>query len=67
MFLMNHASTPDRMENLVQQEKLGGRPAEKKFIKKSEILDRVISFRESIIARIIREPGLDLLNSFKMD
>ena len=48
-----------------EQSKEGRRP--NKFMEKGGMPDRVKAFEKSIVERIVRKPGLGLLNSSEMD
>ena len=67
MILINYASALIRKERLNPTRKARGEASRNEFVKKSGVPDRVESLKKSIITRIVREPGLDLLNPSEMD
>ena len=69
MILKNHASAPVREERLSPTSKARREASQNKFVEKSGMPDRVKRFREinTVVERIVREPGPGLLNSPEMD
>ena len=62
----NKACLSER-KDWVQRAKQGGRPAEISFWKRAGCQTESKALEKSIVERIVREPGLGLLNSTKMD
>ena len=60
LILKNHANAPIRKERLNTTLKARREASRNEFVKKSEMPDRVESFKKSIVERIVREPGLGL-------
>ena len=67
VILINHVSAPIRLERLSPTSKEGGRPAEMSVWKRAWCQTQSKGLEKSIVARIVREPGLGLLNPFEMD
>ena len=70
MILLNHTSAPVRKERSSPTSKATREASRNKFVEKGGMPDRVKRFgdlEKSIVDRIVREPGLDLLNPSKID
>ena len=67
MILINHASVPIRKERLSPTSKARWKASQNELMEKGRVPDRVESFQESIVDRIVREPSLGLLNSSEID
>ena len=65
MILKNRPSVLVRKESLSPSKKARWQISQHEFVKDSGIPDRVLD--KYIVARIVREPGLDLLYPYKMD
>ena len=65
VILKNHASAPVRKERLSPTSKARREASQNEFMEKGGMPGRVESFRE--IIRIVRKPGLGLLNPSEMD
>ena len=63
----NHASAPIRKETLSPTSKARREISRNEFMEKSWVPDRVQGLKKSIVVRIVREPGMGLLNSSKLD
>ena len=69
VILKYHASAPVREERLSPTSKARREASRNKFVEKSGMPDRVKRFREinTVVERIVQEPGPGLLNSPEMD
>ena len=67
VILINHASAPIRKERLSPTNKQGRRPAEMSLWKCVQCQIQSKALEKSILERIVREPGLGLLNPSEMD
>ena len=67
VILINHASAPIRKERLSPTSKAKREASRNEFMKKGGMPDRVKNFKKSIVDRIVREPGMGLLNPSEMD
>ena len=68
VILKNHTSVPIRKERLSPTSKARREASQNEFVEKGRMPDRVYkAFKKSIVERIVREPGLGLLYSSKMD
>ena len=67
VILMNHASTPIRKKRLSPTSKARREASRNEFVEKGRIPNKVESYQESIVDRIVQEPSLGLLNPFEMD
>ena len=66
MNLINHASAPIRKETLSPTNNARREDSRNKFMKKGEMPDRVKAFENLIVARVVEEPDLGLLNPYEM-
>ena len=67
VILINHANAPIRKERLSPTSKATREAGRNKFLEKSGCQAESKAFEKAIVARIVRKPGLDLFNPFKMD
>ena len=67
VILTNHASAPIRKERLSPTSKARREASRNEFVEKSGSQTESKTFKKSIVARIVREPGLNLLNPSEMD
>ena len=67
MILKNHASASIRKERSSRTNKARRVASGNKFVKKGRVSDKSNALEKSIIARMVREIGLDLLNPIEMD
>ena len=67
VILINHASAPIRKERLSPTSKARKEVSRNEFVAEDRMPDRVKSLRKINTERIVREPGLGLLNPFEMD
>ena len=67
VILINHASAPIRMERLSPTSKTRRRPVEISLWKRVGCQTESKAFEKSIVATIVREPGLGLLNPSETD
>ena len=67
VIFINHRSAPIRKERLSPSSKARKKASRKEFMQKSGMPDRVKALEKSIVERIVREPGLGLLNQSEMD
>ena len=65
--LKNHASAPVRKERLSPTSKARREANRMVLVEKGGMPDRVKSLEKSIVDRIVRQPGLGLLNPSKVD
>ena len=67
MILINHASVLIRKKRLSPTGKARIEASRNEFMKKGKFQTESKAFEKSIVEKIIREPGLGLLNSSEMD
>ena len=67
VILKRHANTLIKKERLSPTSKARREASQNEFWEKGGMPDKIKSFREIKVERIIREPGLGLLNPSKMD
>ena len=67
VILINHASSPIRKERLSPTSKARREASRNKFMVRAECQTESKALKKSIVARIVREPGLGLLNPSEMD
>ena len=67
MNLINHASAPIRKKRLSPTSKAKRKSNRNKFVKKGGSQTESKAFEKSIIANIVRDPGLGLFNPSEMD
>ena len=67
VILINHASSPIRKERLSPTSKARREASRNEFMVRAECQTESKALEKSIVARIVREPGLGLLNPSEMD
>ena len=65
MILINHASAPIRKERLSPTSKARREASRNQFVEKGQTEPKALE--KSIVERIVREPGVGLLNPSEMD
>ena len=67
MILINHASAPIRKERLSPTSKARREASRNKFVEKAGCQTESKALEKSIVDRIVRDPGLGLLNPSEMN
>ena len=65
--LINHESAPIRKKTLSPTSKVKREASRNEFVEKEGCQTESKALEKSIVARIVREPGLGLLNPSEMD